>query len=148
MWEVWAVGEWEGEAGMVRACRAWRFLKGRISLNQNCRAGSKALRAKLRSAQYEYWHENDDLLLQCGVLCSQNIKKLLGVYLAFPSGDTCASAVAQVFGFSFPRLRLRNKHINDQKMTCVAAVHAHDYCISFAFWPTSARINKFREGNI
>ena len=37
--------------------RAWRFLKDRIIVNQNCRAGIKALRAKLRSAQYEYWHK-------------------------------------------------------------------------------------------
>ena len=57
--------------------RAWRFLKDRIIVNQNCRAGSKALRAKLRSAQYEYWHKNDDLWLHCGMLCSQSIKKLV-----------------------------------------------------------------------
>ncbi|CAE7815218.1 unnamed protein product [Symbiodinium microadriaticum] len=57
--------------------RAWRFLKDRIIVNQNCRAGSKALRAKLRSAQYEYWHKNDDLWLHCGVLCNRRIKKLV-----------------------------------------------------------------------
>ena len=47
--------------GMQMIDRAWRFLKDRIIVNQNCRVGSKALRAKLRSAQYEYWHKNDDL---------------------------------------------------------------------------------------
>ena len=57
--------------------RAWRFLKDRIIVNQNCRAGSKALRAKLRSAQHEYWHKSDDLWLHCGALCSRSIKKLV-----------------------------------------------------------------------
>ncbi|CAE7795509.1 unnamed protein product [Symbiodinium sp. CCMP2592] len=32
--------------------RAWRFLKDRIAINQNVKAGSSLLRAKLRSAQY------------------------------------------------------------------------------------------------
>ena len=32
--------------------------------------GSSALRAKLRSAQWCYWHRNDDLWLQTGVMCT------------------------------------------------------------------------------
>ena len=60
--------------------RAWHFLKYRTNFARNCRAGSKALRTKLRSAQYgEYWHKNDDLWLHCGMLCSQNIKNRFGV---------------------------------------------------------------------
>ena len=77
--------------------RAWRFLKDRIIVNQNCRAGSKALRAKLRSAQYEYWHKDDDLWLHCSMLCSRSIKKLvsaeaglnLSVKPSFRSTHTC-----------------------------------------------------------
>ena len=38
--------------------RAWRFLKEHISINQNVKAGSTLLRAKLRSAQCEYWYRN------------------------------------------------------------------------------------------
>ena len=37
--------------------RAWRCLKDMIVINQNCKADSKLLRAKLRSAQYEYWNK-------------------------------------------------------------------------------------------
>ena len=130
--------------------RAWRFLKDRISLNQNCRAGSKALRAKLRSAQYEYWRKYDDLWLHCGVLCSQNIKKLLGVQPAFPSGNgnTCGLAVAQVWGVRFRACACVTNKATTAKITCAAAVHAHGCCISFAFSPTSAHINKFRQGNM
>ena len=43
--------------------RAWRFLKDRIHLNQHCRVGTPLLRAKIRSAQYEYWQE-------CGSMAS------------------------------------------------------------------------------
>ena len=34
--------------------RAWRYLKERINLNQNCAVGSPLMRTKVRSAQYEY----------------------------------------------------------------------------------------------
>ena len=56
------------KAGTQIIDRAWKFLKDRLPLNQNCKVGSAALRAKLRSAQYEYWHKNDDLWLATGVL--------------------------------------------------------------------------------
>ena len=57
--------------------RCWRFLKDRISRNQHSKAGSKLLRAKLRSAQYEYWHKDDDLWLHSGVLCARYMRELL-----------------------------------------------------------------------
>ncbi|CAE7212292.1 unnamed protein product [Symbiodinium sp. CCMP2592] len=55
--------------------RAWRFLKDRIAINQNVKAGSSLLRAKLRSAQYDYWFKNSDLWLASGELCTEALKK-------------------------------------------------------------------------
>ncbi|CAE7777099.1 unnamed protein product [Symbiodinium sp. CCMP2592] len=52
--------------------RAWRFLKDRIAINQNVKAGSSLLRAKLRSAQYDYWFKNSDLWLASGELCTED----------------------------------------------------------------------------
>ena len=43
------------KAGTQHIDRAWRFLKERIRRNQNVKAGSKAIQAQIRSAQYEYW---------------------------------------------------------------------------------------------
>ena len=63
------------KAGTQIIDRAWKFLKDRLPLNQNCKVGSAALRTKLRSAQYEYWHKNDDLWLATGVLCSWEMVK-------------------------------------------------------------------------
>ncbi|CAJ1363094.1 unnamed protein product [Effrenium voratum] len=40
---------------------AWRFMKERIHINQNAKVGSGALRAMLRSAQYQYWMRECDL---------------------------------------------------------------------------------------
>ena len=57
--------------------RTWRFLKDRVQINQNCRAGSAALRAKLRSAQYEYGHRNQDLWVATGALCSWEMTKFI-----------------------------------------------------------------------
>ena len=56
--------------------RAWRYLKDRIKLNQNCTVGSPLMRIKIRSAQYEYWHRNADLWLACGTLCSWHMAKI------------------------------------------------------------------------
>ena len=58
------------KAGTQVIDRCWRYLKDRIVINQYSRAGSSALRAKLRSAQWCYWHRNDDLWLQTGVMCT------------------------------------------------------------------------------
>ena len=55
--------------------RAWRFLKDRLKINQNTKAGTRALKAKLRSAQYDYWMKNSDLWLATGDLCSEALKK-------------------------------------------------------------------------
>ena len=57
--------------------RAWRFLKDRIHLNQHCRVGMPLLRAKIRSAQYEYWHRNAGLWLQTGIVCTWHVAKSL-----------------------------------------------------------------------
>ena len=57
--------------------RAWRFLKEHITSNQNATVGSPLLRAKIRSAQYEYWHRNSDLWLACGSLCSWHMAKIV-----------------------------------------------------------------------
>ena len=48
------------KAGTQIIDRAWRFLKQRLTLNQNTRAGSKLLRAQIQSAQYQYWFKNKD----------------------------------------------------------------------------------------
>ena len=57
--------------------RGWRFLKEHVQVNQHSKAGSKLLRAKLRSAQYEYWNRGKDLWVECRKLCSQNMAKFL-----------------------------------------------------------------------
>ena len=57
--------------------RAWRYLKDRIKLNQQCTVGSPLLRTKIRSAQYEYWHRNADMWLASGTICAWHMAKLL-----------------------------------------------------------------------
>ena len=57
--------------------RAWRYLKERIKLNQNCAVGSPLMRAKVRSAQYEYWHRNQDLWVASGTLCAWHMAKIV-----------------------------------------------------------------------
>ena len=59
------------KAGAQHIDRAWRFLKDRMDLHQSLSPGTTALRAKIRSAQYEYWHRGDDLWLHTGVLVKQ-----------------------------------------------------------------------------
>ena len=44
---------------MIDRCR--RYLKDRIAINQHAKRGLFALKAKLRSAQKQYWHKNKDL---------------------------------------------------------------------------------------
>ena len=56
---------------LPRGFRAWRYLKDRIALSQNCTAGSKRLRSKLRAAQYLlYWYRQKDLREATGELCT------------------------------------------------------------------------------
>ena len=57
--------------------RCWRFLKDRVKVNQHTNAGSRQLCAKLRSAQYEYWYRNEDLWLNFGELCAENMRMFL-----------------------------------------------------------------------
>eukprot|EP00438_Fugacium_kawagutii_P028229 Skav214969 [mRNA] locus=scaffold124:285197:286465:- [translate_table: standard] len=65
------------KAGTQVIDRAWRFLKDRVEVNSKCRVGSAALRAKLRSAQYEYWHGKKDLWVATGILCSREMTKFI-----------------------------------------------------------------------
>ena len=48
--------------------RCWRCLKERLIINKNCRVGSRMLKMKLRSAQYEYWCRGQDLWITTGTL--------------------------------------------------------------------------------
>ena len=59
------------KAGTQHIDRAWRFLKERLDLHQFFSPGTAALRAKIRSAQYEYWQRGDDLWLHTGLLVKQ-----------------------------------------------------------------------------
>lgn len=65
------------KAGAQHIDRAWRFLKDRLPLNHSMLTGSSALRAKIRSAQYEYWHRGEDLWLGTGEL----VKQAMDMYL-------------------------------------------------------------------
>ena len=56
------------KAGTQHVDRAWRFIKDRLKLNQRVRAGSKAIRSPIRSAQYEYWMRGQDLWIKTGDL--------------------------------------------------------------------------------
>ena len=55
------------KAGTQVIDRAWRYLNDRIVLNQNCTAGLKRLRSKLRSAQYLCWYRQKDLCVACAL---------------------------------------------------------------------------------
>ena len=59
------------KAGTQHIDRAWRFLKDRLCLNQHVKAGTKAIRNRIRSAQYEYWHRGSDLWLHTGILVKE-----------------------------------------------------------------------------
>eukprot|EP00438_Fugacium_kawagutii_P017962 Skav200462 [mRNA] locus=scaffold5059:65825:76052:- [translate_table: standard] len=56
------------KAGTQHIDRAWRFIKERIRRNQKIKAGTKAIRARIRGAQYEYWLRGCDLWLKTGEL--------------------------------------------------------------------------------
>ena len=51
--------------------RAWRFIKERLRLNQHGKSSSKQLSIQIRSAQYEYWHRNEDLWVCTGHLLEE-----------------------------------------------------------------------------
>ena len=65
------------KAGTQIIDRCWRFLKSRIRMNQHTNAGSKLLRSRLRSAQYEYWLKNSDLWVDCGRLCAEHMARFV-----------------------------------------------------------------------
>ena len=65
------------KAGTQVIDRTWRFLKDRISCNQNCRVGTAALLAKLCSSKYEYWMRNTDLWLAISTLCTWQMTKFM-----------------------------------------------------------------------
>ena len=65
------------KAGTQVIERAWRYLKDRVVLNQNCTTGSKRLRSKLRSAQYLYWYRQKDLWVATGELCTWEMRNFL-----------------------------------------------------------------------
>ena len=48
--------------------RCWRFLKERVTLNQQACVGARMLCMQLRSGQYEYWNRGKDLWTCTGVL--------------------------------------------------------------------------------
>ena len=56
------------KSGTQMIDRCWRYLKERLNINQNCRVGSRMLKMKLRSAQYEYWCRGQDLWISTGQL--------------------------------------------------------------------------------
>lgn len=65
------------KAGTQVIDRVWRFLKDRITINQNGKVGSYMLKAKLRSAQYQYWYKNQDMWTATGALCSWAFERIL-----------------------------------------------------------------------
>ena len=54
------------KAGTQIIDRAWRFIKERLRKNQNAKTSSAMLTLQVRSAQWEYWHRNDDLWVRTG----------------------------------------------------------------------------------
>ena len=56
------------KAGTQIIDRAWRFIKERLRRNQRAKAGSSLLALQIRSAEWEYWHRNEDLWACTGAL--------------------------------------------------------------------------------
>ena len=56
------------KAGTQVVDRAWRFIKDRLKINQNVKRNSTLLQAKIRSAQFEYWHKGKDAWTSAGEL--------------------------------------------------------------------------------
>lgn len=61
------------KSGTQRIDRAWRFLKERVRRNQQVRAGAKAIRARIRAAQYEYWFRGHDVWVCAGHLVMKRV---------------------------------------------------------------------------
>ena len=65
------------KAGTQVIDRAWKFLKERVKVNQNSKAGSVNIRAKIRSAQYEYWCRGKDMWSCAGKLLTWHMSKIV-----------------------------------------------------------------------
>ena len=65
------------KAGTQVIDRAWKFLKERVKVNQNSKAGSVNIRAKIRSAQYEYWRRGKDMWSCTGKLLTWHMSKIV-----------------------------------------------------------------------
>ena len=59
------------KAGTQIIDRAWRFIKERLRRNQNAKASSAMMSLQVRSAQWEYWHRNDDLWVCTGEILKE-----------------------------------------------------------------------------
>ena len=84
--------------------RAWRYLKERMRLNQNCAVGSALMLAKVRSAQYEYWHRNQDLRVASGTLCAWHMAKIIAWLqtMKYAGKKSACACSVQVLSFSQP----------------------------------------------
>ena len=65
------------KSGTRHIDRAWRFLKERVRGNQQVKAGTKAIRACSRAAQYEYWLRGRNLWLCTGHLVTKHVTEYL-----------------------------------------------------------------------
>ena len=57
--------------------RAWKFIKSRLTLNQNSKVGSTAIVSKVRSAQFEYWNRGRDMWERTGELLSWHMSQIM-----------------------------------------------------------------------
>ena len=57
--------------------RAWKFIKSRLTLNQNSKVGSTALISQVRSAQFEYWNRGRDMWERTGELLSWHMSQIM-----------------------------------------------------------------------
>ena len=57
--------------------RAWRYIKERLTLNQNTIVGSRLLLAQIQAAQYQYWYKNEDPWMMACKLAQFSMAKML-----------------------------------------------------------------------
>lgn len=65
------------KSGTQHIDRAWRFLKKRVRRNQQVKAATKAIPARIRAAQYEYWFRGHDLWVCTGHLVTKHMTEYL-----------------------------------------------------------------------
>ncbi|OLP77238.1 hypothetical protein AK812_SmicGene42719 [Symbiodinium microadriaticum] len=73
--EAPGVGRWK--VGTQVVDRAWKFIKSRLTLNQNSKVGSTVLISEVRSAQFEYWHRGRDMWERTGELLSWHVSQIM-----------------------------------------------------------------------